>query len=124
MSKYVKNLVVREIAQRLQGVDDALLVNVVGIDANQTVTLRRELREKHIHLLVVKNSMARRATEGTPLAPAFQGADGALAVMWGVGKPNVSGPSPWASKRSDWPLHVRTGTSPRTGSASAAGWST
>jgi ribosomal protein L10 len=83
MSKYVKNLVVREIAQRLQGVDDALLVNVIGIDANQTVALRRELREKNINLLVVKNGMARRATEGTPLAPAFRDAEGTLAVMWG-----------------------------------------
>ena len=73
MSKYVKNLMVREIAQRLEGVQDALLVNVIGIDANQTVALRRELREKDIHLLVVKNGMARRATEGTSLAPAFDG---------------------------------------------------
>ena len=83
MSKYVKNLVVREIAQRLASVDDALLVNVIGLDANQTVTLRRELREKNIHLMVVKNGMARRATEGTPLAPAFQDAEGTLAVIWG-----------------------------------------
>jgi large subunit ribosomal protein L10 len=83
MSKYVKNLVVREIAQRLQGVDDALLVNVIGIDANRTVALRRELREKNINLLVIKNGMARRATEGTPLAPAFQSAAGTLAVIWG-----------------------------------------
>ncbi len=83
MSKYVKNLVVQEIAQRLQGVDDALLVNVIGMDANQTVALRRGLREKNMHLLVVKNGMARRATAGTPLAPAFQDAEGALAVVWG-----------------------------------------
>lgn len=83
MSKYVKDLMTREIAQRLDGVQDAVLVNVVGIDANQTVALRRELREKDIHLLVVKNGMARRATEGTPLAPAFEQAEGALAVMWG-----------------------------------------
>ena len=32
---------------------------------------------------MVKNSLARRATEGTPLAPAFEGADGTLAVVWG-----------------------------------------
>lgn len=83
MSKYVKNLMVREIARRLNGVQDAVLVNVVGIDANQTVALRRELREKDIHLLVVKNGLARRATEGTPLAPAFDRAEGTLAVMWG-----------------------------------------
>jgi ribosomal protein L10 len=83
MSKYVKNLMVKEIVQRLEGVQDALLVNVVGIDANSTVALRRELREKDIHLLVVKNGMARRATEGTSLAPAFVGTEGTLAVMWG-----------------------------------------
>lgn len=83
MSKYVKNLVVREISQRLDGVQDALLVNVVGIDANQTVVLRKQLREKSIQLLVVKNGLAKRATEGTPLAPAFEGAEGSLAVVWG-----------------------------------------
>jgi ribosomal protein L10 len=83
MSKYVKNLMVREITQRLEGVQDALLVNVVGINANQTVMLRRELREKDIHLLVVKNGMARRATEGTSLAPALVSVEGTLAVIWG-----------------------------------------
>jgi ribosomal protein L10 len=83
MSKYVKNLMVREITQRLEGVQDALLVNVIGINANQTVMLRRELREKDIHLLVVKNGMARRATEGTSLAPALVSVEGTLAVIWG-----------------------------------------
>ena len=32
---------------------------------------------------MVKNSLARRATEGTPLAPAFEGAEGSPAVVWG-----------------------------------------
>lgn len=83
MSKYVKDLITRDIAQRLTGVEDAVLVNVVGMGANQTVGLRRELRHKGIRLLVVKNSMARRATEGTPLGPAFEGVEGTLAVVWG-----------------------------------------
>ena len=56
MSKYVKDLVTKDVARRLEGVDDALLVNVIGLDANRTVVLRRELREKDIHLLVIKNS--------------------------------------------------------------------
>ena len=33
--------------------------------------------------MVVKNSLARRATEGTPLAAAFQTVEGSLAVVWG-----------------------------------------
>jgi ribosomal protein L10 len=84
MSKYVKDLVVRDVRRRLEGVQDALLVNVVGLDANKTVVLRKKLREKNIHLLVVKNGLAARATEGTPLAAAFHGAEGTLAMVWGA----------------------------------------
>jgi ribosomal protein L10 len=83
MSKYVKELVSKEIAHRLDGVGDALLVNVVGLDAGKTFSLRRQLRQKNIQLLVIKNSLARRATEGTPLAQAFQGIEGTLAMVWG-----------------------------------------
>jgi len=83
MSKYVKDLVTKDVARRLEGVNDALLVNVIGLDANRTVLLRRELREKDIHLLVVKNSLAKRATEGSPLAAAFEQAEGTLAMVWG-----------------------------------------
>jgi len=84
MSKYVKNLISDEIAKRLDGVEDALLVNVVGMEANNTVELRQELREKGIQILVVKNSLAARATEGTSLHPAFDGLTGTHAVVWGA----------------------------------------
>lgn len=83
MSKLLKNLVTKELASRLDGVEEAILVNVIGLDANQTVQLRKELREKNIQLLVVKNSLARRAAEGTALAPAFDSMEGSLAIMWG-----------------------------------------
>ncbi len=83
MSKHVKDLITNEFKNRLEGVTDALLVNVVGLDANSNVVLRRQLREKNIELMVVKNSLARRATEGTPLAAAFEGIEGTLALVWG-----------------------------------------
>ena len=83
MSKYVKNLITDELKRRLEGVEALLLVNVVGMSANTNTVLRRELRQKNIHLTVVKNSLARRATEGTPLAAAFQGVEGTSAVIWG-----------------------------------------
>jgi large subunit ribosomal protein L10 len=84
MSKYVKSLLVKELASRLEGVQDALLVNVVGLDANTTMTLRRQLREKQIHLLVIKNGLARQATRGTSLEAAFEGSAGTLAMVWGA----------------------------------------
>ena len=83
MSKYVKDLVTRDIQRRLDGVQDAVLVNTVGMDANTTNELRGELAEKNITMFVVKNSLARRATEGTSLAPAFEGASGPVAVCFG-----------------------------------------
>ena len=83
MSKYVKDLITAELKKRFDGVEEALLVNVIGMPNEQNVALRRQLRQKKINLVVVKNSLARRATEGTALAPAFEGAEGTLAVVWG-----------------------------------------
>src|SRR5215469_11358657 len=83
MSKFVKNLISDDLRRRLEGVENALLVSVAGLDAIKNSRLRKTLRDKNINLLVVKNSLARRATEGTPLAAAFEQAEGSLAMVWG-----------------------------------------
>ena len=83
MSKYVKNLVANDIEQRLQNVNDALLVNMIGMNSSSTYILRKELRAKKINILVVKNSMAARATAGTPLARLLDGVGGSAAICWG-----------------------------------------
>lgn len=83
MSKQLKNLIATDVAKRLSGVNDAILVNVIGLNSANTYSLRKELRTKNIRLLVVKGSLARRATEGTPLSKAFDGGEGSLAVVWG-----------------------------------------
>ncbi|MCS7237222.1 MAG: 50S ribosomal protein L10 [Thermoguttaceae bacterium] len=83
MSKYVKALITESYRKRLAGVSEAVLVNVIGMKANATVKLRAQLRQKGINLLVVKNSLACRATAGTPLAPLFDGISGPCAICWG-----------------------------------------
>jgi ribosomal protein L10 len=83
MSKYVKNLLTDHLHRQLQGVSDALVVNMVGLDATTDNRLRKELRSKNIHVIVVKNSLAARAVAGTPLAPAFDGVTGSAAICWG-----------------------------------------
>jgi large subunit ribosomal protein L10 len=83
MSKYVKNLVSDDIKKRLQNVNDALLVNMIGMNSSDTYLLRKELRARKINILVVKNSMAARATAGTPLASLFDGVGGSAAICWG-----------------------------------------
>jgi large subunit ribosomal protein L10 len=84
MSKLVKDLVTDHLKRELDGVQELILVNVVGLSAIRTSALRKALREKNIKLMVIKNSLARRATEGTLLAAAFEGSQGTLAMVWGA----------------------------------------
>jgi large subunit ribosomal protein L10 len=83
MSKYVKNLLTEHLRGQLRGVDDVLVVNMVGMDATRDNRLRKELRSRNIRVMVVKNSLARRAVGGTRLAPAFEGLSGPAAICWG-----------------------------------------
>lgn len=83
MSKLLKSKIAEDYRRKLDGVSDALLVDVIGLDSGNTYSLRKELRSKNIQLLVVKSSLARRATDGTALAKAFEGGEGSLAVVWG-----------------------------------------
>ncbi|MCI0361831.1 MAG: 50S ribosomal protein L10 [Planctomycetaceae bacterium] len=84
MSKLLKSKIAEDYRKRLAGVSDALLVNVIGLNSGNTYSFRKELRSKNIQLLVVKSSLAQRATEGTALAKAFEGGDGSLAIVWGA----------------------------------------
>lgn len=83
MSKYVKNLISGDILRRLDGVSDAILVNVIGMDSGSTFAIRKLLRSKNIQMLVVKRSLAGRATDGTSLRPMFDNRDGSMAIVWG-----------------------------------------
>jgi large subunit ribosomal protein L10 len=83
MSKYVKNLISDHLRERLKNVNDALLVNMIGLKSNANMRLRNELASKNIQVLVIKNSTAARAAAGTPLAPMFEGLTGTSAICWG-----------------------------------------
>ena len=40
MSKYVKELITDDLRQRLEGVSDLLLVDIIGLENNKNVILR------------------------------------------------------------------------------------
>lgn len=83
MSKLVKGLVSNDVKRRLSGVQDAVLADVVGMPSDATYALRKALRDKGIQVMVVKRTLAARATEGTSLRPAFDDLAGSMAVIWG-----------------------------------------
>lgn len=83
MSKVIKDMLVDDLKHRLVGVGDVIVVSLGRLNAQKTTQLRQTLRKKRISLQLVKNSLARRAMADTPLAPAFEKAEGMLAIAWG-----------------------------------------
>ncbi|MBM4020879.1 MAG: 50S ribosomal protein L10 [Planctomycetes bacterium] len=83
MSKAIKDMLVADLKHRLKDVGDVIVVSLGQLDAQKTTQLRQALRKKHIHLQLVKNSLAQRAVAGTPLSPAMDKAAGMLALAWG-----------------------------------------
>lgn len=69
MSRRVKDLIAKELQARYAEVGSAVLVDPTGIDAITTNEIRRDLRGRSIRMQVIKNSLARRALAGGPLAP-------------------------------------------------------
>lgn len=83
MSKLVKDLMMQTLRSRLDDVGEVFLVSLGTLDAQSTTELRLALRKKNINLQLIRNNLARRALADTPLAPAFEGQAGMLAVCWG-----------------------------------------
>ena len=61
-----KKAVVAEVTRQLQGAQAAMLAEYRGLTVAQMTALRRKARESKIYLRVVKNTLARRAVEGSP----------------------------------------------------------
>jgi len=83
MSRAVKELLRKELARRFTGVDSLAVVALKGLDAVTTRDVRARLREKHIRVMVVKNSIARQAFGDLGLDAALELIDGPCAVAFG-----------------------------------------
>ena len=83
MSKKIKNIIANDLAKKLEGVENALLVNVIGLEVNTSNRLRGDLAAKGVRLMVVKNSLANRAFKGTSLDGLFDKATGPCALAFG-----------------------------------------
>ncbi len=85
MSKPIKELILAAYTERFKDVDNALLIDVRGIAANDNNTLRLGLAKKDIRITVVKNTLARKAFAGTGLELLIGATTGPTAVVWGAG---------------------------------------
>ena len=83
MSKRVKSLIEKDLSKRLGDVDSVAVINPRGINATRNNAIRRKLHEKGVRMLVVKNTLAKRATAQSKLKGFDSLLDGPSAVIFG-----------------------------------------
>ena len=83
MSKPVKDLITKELTARLKDLDGVGVINPRGIDANKNHGIRRRLHEKGLRMMVVKNTLAKRAVGDSKLKGFDKLLDGPSAVIYG-----------------------------------------
>lgn len=85
MSKFVKGLIQSELQEMIanKGIKDFMIVSTIGINGIDNNVMRGELSKKGIGLLVVKNSIIRRALSDSKLDSAANLFNGPCAVAYG-----------------------------------------
>lgn len=61
-----KQAIVSEIAAKVVGAQSIILAEYRGLEVGKITDLRKKARESGVYLRVMKNSLARRAVQGTP----------------------------------------------------------
>ena len=80
----LKKPVVEEISNSIKDAASVVLVNYKGINVDQDTRMRKELREAGVVYKVYKNTMLKRAFEGTAYEELSQHLDGPTAIAFGL----------------------------------------
>lgn len=81
-AKQQKQIVIDEIRSKLDGAQSAVIIDYMGITVEQADKMRKKLRDANVDYTVYKNTLVKRAIEGTafePLKDALKG-PGAVAI--------------------------------------------
>jgi large subunit ribosomal protein L10 len=83
MSKQVKDLITRELAERFKDVEAVAVINPRGINAIKNNEIRRRLRQQGLRMTVVRNTLVRRAVGDGQLKGFEQLLEGPSALVYG-----------------------------------------
>jgi len=83
MSKKIKGLVEKELNKRLSTTEGVGVINPRGVDGIKNNGIRRRLRAQGLRMVVVKNTLARRATADSKIKGFESLLDGPSALIYG-----------------------------------------
>ncbi|MEX3606210.1 MAG: 50S ribosomal protein L10 [Burkholderia sp.] len=83
-----KQAVIAEVYAQVAKAQTVVLAEYRGIAVGDLTKLRAQAREKQVYLRVLKNTLARRAVEGTPFAPLAEQMAGPL--IYGISEDAIA----------------------------------
>ena len=84
-----KQAMVSEVAAKLQGAQSLIVAEYRGLNVERVTQLRSKARQSGVYLRVLKNTLARRAVQGTPFEKLSEQMVGPL--MYGISQDPVAG---------------------------------
>jgi len=87
ISRAKKESLVSGYSEQLASAEHAFLIGFKGITVEQVTELRRRIREKGGHYVVIKNRLARRAVAGKPLEQVVSDLEGPTAIAFSATDP-------------------------------------
>lgn len=85
MSKPVKEMMMSQIKQKLDGTRDFVVVDASRLDAVTNNQLRIDLRKEGVQMLAVKNALARRVLKAEQVDAPKEVFSGPCTIVWGAG---------------------------------------
>jgi large subunit ribosomal protein L10 len=90
-AKQAKQVISDEIKEKLDGAQSAVVIDYMGTTVAQADAMRKKLREANVDYTVYKNTLIKRAIEGTEFAPLAEVLDGPSAIA--ISKEDATAPA-------------------------------
>jgi len=90
-AKQAKQVIIDEIKGKLNGAQSAVVIDYMGITVEQADEMRRKLREANVDYTVYKNTLIKRAIEGTEFAGLAEVLEGPSALA--ISKEDATAPA-------------------------------
>jgi len=90
-AKQAKQVIIDEIKAKLDGAQSAVVIDYMGTTVAQADAMRKKLREANVDYTVYKNTLIKRAIEGTEFAPLAEVLDGPSAIA--ISKEDATAPA-------------------------------